>query len=387
MVKTIRILHITTHDEECGIGKYQEQFLKSMQSIVGIENTIFEYSPNRTKVMSATEFEPVLKQFSEQIKSYDIVHVQHEFSFYSKDELDKFVTEAKRQGKKVIITVHTSLHAGIPKLDLRKMISSNGVRHIVGTKRLKDYLINVHVAPMKKADLILVHNSVTANSLSKYGVNRDRILKITMPVPQLNFKLKTTEITQYLHKQPGDILFCTVGFLSENKGMKDAIEALLKLPTNFKLALIGGAHPSGANDAFCDELKTLIRQRGLEKRAYITGYIKDDDKLNALIRECDVCVYPFNQSYYAGVTSASLNNSLANYKPAITYPTKPILEMNAEMPAVVTTQSFTYSDLAYELQRLDIEQQTAIATKYAHAFAYDKQALELVGIYKRSINI
>jgi glycosyltransferase involved in cell wall biosynthesis len=164
--------------------------------------------------------------------------------------------------------------------------------------------------------------------------------------------------------------------------MRDALKALQLLPANYKLAMIGGAHPSGANDAFCDEMKALIRQLGLEKRAYVVGYIKDDDKLNALIRECDICVYPFDQRYYAGVTSASLNNSLANYKPAITYPTKPIIEMNAEMPAVITCKTFDFKELARELQNIDIKKQTAIAKKYAHAFAYNNQAAKLVNIYR-----
>lgn len=378
----LKVLHITTHDEECGIAKYQEQFLKAMKPLPEIKNTVFEYSPNKTKVMSEEEFAPVLRKFSEQLKDYDILHVQHEFSFYSKDELDKIVSEAKRQGKKVIITVHTSLHAGIPTLELKELAKKNGLRHLVGTRRLKRHAIGVHITPLKKADLVLVHNSVTADSLVHYGVKRDRVLRITMPVPQLDFKLKTTDVSRHLKPQNGDVIFCTVGFLSENKGMRDAIQALKLLPPNYKLAMIGGAHPSGANDAFCKEMQELIEELGLKDRAYISGYIKEDEILNAMIRECDLCVYPFHEPYYSGVTSASLNNSLANYTPAITYPTKPILEMNDAMPAVITCKSFDYHDLAAGIRNIDIKKQTAVAKKYAQTFAYGNEAKKLTGIYK-----
>ncbi len=381
MTKTVKVLHITTHNEECGIAKYQEQFLECLRKIHGTEHAVFEYSPNRTKVMSAAEFDPVLKQFSEQMRDYDILHVQHEFSFYSKDELDKIVNEAKRLGKKVIITVHTSLHAGIPKHGYKKLAKAH-VRQFLGSVKLKRYLLNVHVLPMKKADLILVHNSVTEGSLVKYGVPKHIIQRITMPVPTIDFKIKTAEITQKLHKQKGDIVYCTVGFLSENKGMRDAIQALTKLPDNYKLAMIGGAHPSGANDAFCKEMQQLIAELGLEKRAYISGYVKEDDRLNALIRECEICVYPFDKKYYAGVTSASLNNSLANFVPAITFPTKPILEMNQEMSAVITCDDFTYTDLVKEIRAIDLPKQTAIAKKYAEKFAYQKQAQKIAVIYQ-----
>lgn len=380
----LKVLHITTHDEECGIGKYQEQFLKAMKPLPGIENTIFPYSPNKTKVMSAQEFAPVLKQFAKQLKDYDVLHIQHEFSFYSQDELGEFVEAARQQKKKIIITVHTSLHAGIPRLDTKQFITK-GPKHFIGTRRFKQLMINAHVAPLKKADLVLVHNSVTGDSLIHYGVKRANILKITMPVPELDFRLKSTYIKQHLKPKPGDVVFCTVGFLSENKGMRDAIQALQLLPSNYKLAMIGGAHPSGANDVFCNEMKSLIKQLDLEDRAYISGYIKEDDTLNAMIRECDFCVYPFHAPYYSGVTSASLNNSLANYTPAITYPTKPIIEMNATLPAVITCKSFDYHDLATEIKNIDIKQQTAVAKKYAQTFAYGKEAKKLTEIYTELI--
>jgi glycosyltransferase involved in cell wall biosynthesis len=379
----LNVLHITTHDEECGIGKYQEQFLKAMKPIKGVKNSIFPYSPNKTKVMTKEEFAPVLKQFAKQLKDHDILHIQHEFSFYSKDELAEFVSEAKRQGKKVIITVHTSLRAGLPEPDVKQLVRKP--RTFLGKRRLKRYLIGVHVKPLQKADLVLVHNSVTADSLAHYGVRPARIQKITMPVPELDFSLKAKDVTKHLHRKPGDVIFCTVGFLSEYKGIRDAIEALRLLAPNYKLAMIGGAHPSGANDAFCREMQERIEDLGLEKRAYISGYIKNDAILNAMIRECDLCIYPFEKDYYSGVTSASLNNSLGNYKPAVTYPTKPILEMNAQMPAVVTCKSFQYTDLAHEIQTLDIEKQITVATKYAHRFAYSKQAAKLVTIYEKTL--
>lgn len=381
MAKTLKILHFTTHDEECGIAKYQEQFLQAMVKAKGVQNTIFPYSPNRTKIMSKEEFAPVLAEFAHLVKDYDILHIQHEFSFYSKDELQEIVSEAKRQGKKVIVTVHTSLHAGIPKIQL-KQLARRGVRHMVGTRRLKNYLLNVHVEPLKKADLVLAHNSVTADSLASYGVSKSRIRKITMPVPQIDFSLKSTEVTKRLKRQKGDVIYCTVGFLSATKGIKDAVKALSELPANYKLAMIGGKHPSGANDVFCDEVEGLVKQLGLSDRAYISGYVKADERLNAMIRECDICVYPFDQAYYAGVTSASLNNSLANFKPAITYPTEPIKEMNTEMPAVITCQGFDYRYLVKELETINAAKQGAVAKAYAEAFAYDKQATLLISIYK-----
>lgn len=376
----IKVLHVTTHDEECGIAKYQEQFLEAMKPLSDVINTIFEYSPNRTKVMSSEEFAPVLQQFASQMADYDVLHVQHEFSFYSGSELDQIVSEAKRQGKPVIITVHTALDAGFPTFSLREL---RRVRTLFGKTRLSQQLTQTHVVPMKKADLVLTHNSIVSRSLMKRGVKKGRIQQIIMPVPKISFEPKSQLISNRLHKQTGDVIVCTVGFLSENKGMKEAVRALEQLPPNYKLALIGGSHPSGANDAFIQELQQLIKDRRLAKRAFITGYIEDDSELNALIRECEVCVYPYSKQYYAGVTSAALNNALANHKPVIAYPTASIREMNSIMPAVVICDNFDYHELADKLLHTDLTAQAAVSRRYAEAFSYPSEAKNLADIYKQ----
>jgi glycosyltransferase involved in cell wall biosynthesis len=378
----IRILHLTTHNEECGIAKYQEQYLRGMKDMEDIENVVFEYSPNQTKNMTSREFAPVLKQFAKQLKSFDILHIQHEFSFYKHDELDGFVSEALKQRKKTLMTIHTSPDAGLPKTTAGGF-GPRSVLHRLRAKRAKQHFDHVHLKAMRRVDQIIVHNTVTLRSLVKHGVREDRITRITMPVPALSFDLKTTEIKDNLDKKNDDVIYCTVGFLSKNKGMMQAVKALTFLPDNYKLAIIGGAHPSGENNKFYDNLCDLIQKLDLKSRVYITGYVKEDEKLNALIRECDICVYPYDKIYYAGVTSAALNNAIANYKPVIAYPTQSIIDMNEEQPVVKLCDSFNYYELAREVSRIDITEQTELSKKYAAKYGYSTEAPKFLKIYQQ----
>lgn len=379
MADKLKILHVTTHDEECGIAKYQALFLKSMRSSNSVENTIFPYSPNKTKMMTPEQFAPVLSKFTDMMRQHDILHIQHEFSFYSGSELMQIVKETKRLGKKVIVTVHTSLDAGFPNHSLKEI---RQLRTFLGKRRLSRLLTNVHIRPMQKADLILVHNQVAQSSLISRGVRGKNIKLIVLPVPVLKFDKSSTLITNKLRQKKTDIIYCTVGFLSANKGITDAVMALKTLPTRYKLAIIGGSHPSGANDEFIKQVKRLIKEQNLADRVLITGYIKDDDQLNALIRECNLCVYPYDKKYYAGVTSAALNNSLANYIPAVAYPVQSIKEINANSQAVLLTKSFDYHDLADMIRHIDLKKQSELAKAYAHTFSYDNQANSLVQIYQ-----
>lgn len=103
----INILHITTHNEECGIAKYKAQFLQCMMSDSGINSKIFPHSPNVMKHMTKHEFSSVLKELKRELKNYDILHIQHEISFFYQTELRSFIETARSLRKKVIVTVHT----------------------------------------------------------------------------------------------------------------------------------------------------------------------------------------------------------------------------------------------------------------------------------------
>jgi glycosyltransferase involved in cell wall biosynthesis len=382
MSSQIRVLQFSTHDEECGIAKYQEQFIQGMSGTEGFYTEYFPHSPNKTKHMNETEFNDVLRQLIKQMESFDILHIQHELSFFKHYELRKIIDSVKRINKKVIVTVHTAPDAQhrIPKLGgLGPRSILHYARSIISSKRF----MARYVTPLNEADLILVHNQATANNLHKYGVEEQKMQVIRIPVPKLSFTTQSTEIKQQLDYQKGDIIFCTVGFLSRTKGIDHAVKALSFLPKNYKLAIIGGSHPDGGNEEIYDEISDLIERLSLKERVYITGYVKEDDQLNALIRECDICVYPFHRQYYSFVSSASLNNAIANHKPIIAYKTDTFIEVNQEIDVITFCASANYYELARDLKRLYIKKSERYSEQYARLYSYDKEAADFIHIYRQ----
>jgi glycosyltransferase involved in cell wall biosynthesis len=377
----IRVLQFSTHNEECGIAKYQEQFIDGMSGTHNFYTEFFPYSPNKTKHMSKGDLQEVLGALKKKMADFDILHIQHELSFFKHYELNKIINTAKRTNKKVMVTVHTAPAAQYeaPRLGglgprswaffLRKTISSH--------RFLKRY-----VEPLKRADLIIVHNDATRQNLISHGVSGEMIRIIKIPVPQISLNNNTTEIRDNLKRKEGDVIFCSVGFMSRMKGVSHAIRALLYLPENYKLAIIGGVHPDGGDESLYDELTDLINNLKLKDRVHITGYIKEDDLLNSLIRECDVCVYPYDKKYYSFVSSAAINNAIANHKAVVAYQTKTFVEINNEMPIVTFTRSANYYELARELKKIDIRKAEELSKKYAERYGYDKEAKEFLNIYQ-----
>jgi glycosyltransferase involved in cell wall biosynthesis len=240
-----------------------------------------------------------------------------------------------------------------------------------------------HIEPFRQADMLLVHNDFTRAALMRHGVPEERIHKLIHPVYQHEQKQTSDVITKELRKSPKDVIYCIPGFIYRVKGAKAAVKALKYLPDNYKLAIIGGVHPTSDDIKIYDKICDLIERLKLKDRVYITGFIEDDDTLDAMIRECDACVYPYDRKYYAFVSSGSLNLAFGNGMPVVAYPTESFKEVAAIADgALVLCETFAYYELARELGRLDLPKQRELSRAYAEKMAWPKMAQELVGVYE-----
>lgn len=382
MPKKIRVLHLTTHNEECGIARYQEQFIAGMHDAKDIDNVFFDVSPNVSRFMSPQEYATVLNKFEAQLRDFDILHIQHELSFYKHKELESVIGLARRMGKKVIVTIHTALDVEYKRARL-KGLNMHGLRAYAAAVKAQKNFERVHIIPLKQADLIVVHNNATRQSLIDLGFKPDCLQQIRMPVPKLSFTNKTDAIKRGLKKKRGDIILCTVGFITRSKGIDQAVRALTELPDNYKLAIIGGLHPKGGDAAYLQEINDYIKEHRLSSRVYITGFIDDDDRHNALIRECDICVYPYDAHYYSYVSSAALSNALANHRAVVAYKTLSLLELNSEIDLITFCEKPDYRELAEAIRTIDVAAKQRLAKNYAERYAYDKEAARFADIYRR----
>lgn len=385
MQNKIRVLHLTTHDEICGIAKYQEQFIEGMIHEDDIENIVFDLSPNQTRFMTKKQYKPVVKHFEEMLGKADILHIQHELAFYKHRELRTVIGLAHALKKPVIVTIHTALDVEYTKAQLQGYLPKYFINYLRQLKMQKKFE-SVHLNPLKEADLVIVHNKTTKDSLIVHGFNAEKVQIITMPIPKIEFGQKSQKIKQEMSIKDNDVLVCTVGFISKTKGIDQAVKALRVLPKNFKLAIIGGTHPDSRDGAFFDSITDYIIDNELLDRVYITGYIEDDNELNAMIRECDICVYPYDAGYYSYVSSAALSNALANRKAVIAYPTPTFYEINNNEEVIRFCKTPNYYELAREIKQLNIKKYSELASNYANKYTYDKEAVKFADIYRNFVN-
>lgn len=372
----IKVLQFSSRSSDnCGVGKYQENFVHEFDGMSDeIETKFFDSSPYKTRVMSESELNETLERLKADLEHYDILHIQHEFGLYTGDEFVRMVETAKSIGKKVVITVHLSPALAF-NFKPRGGIGPRSMVHMLRQKRLHGIFKQRHIEGFNMADLLFSHNDGTTRSLEGYGIDRKKIVQFRHPVlPITKPKTSSTEIADNLNKKPGDVIYATIGFMHKYKGIDDAVRALKFLPDNYKLAIIGGMQPISDEVNIYNDIATLLDTLNLKDRVYITGYVDDDDRLNALIREVDICVYAYNNKYYGQVSSGALNLAFANQRAVIGYPTDSFIEMNKEFGEIKLTTAAAYYELARELKRIDIKDQVTAGDRYANEYSWPKIA-------------
>jgi len=386
MNEVVKVLHFSPHDENDGIARYQEQYLKAMAGIDGVQSTFFDVTPSAFRSLSAHDQHRVLSRLKKQLKDYDILHVQHEFGLFNPGDFQKIVTVAKRAGKKVVVSLHLSPAFAIKPVKLGGV----GPRSLVLYLRQRRYskkMTTWNIEPLKTVDAVLVHDENTAVALRERGIAAERIYVLPHPVYDFPEPSKSTLIAEKLNRQKDDIIYCTVGMMHRYKGVYDAVKALKFLPANYKLAVVGGIHPLSEDLPMYNKLCDLIDSLGLKDRVFITGFVTDDNEFNGLIKECDVCVYPYDGVYYAHASSGAINLAFSNHMPVIAYPTTIFKEISETSGgAVVLTQTFAYYELARELERIDIQKQKQLSSAYAEQMAWPKVTQTLVDIYEKILS-
>lgn len=386
MEAKIKVLHLSTHNEDCGIAKFQEGIVDGLGHQRYVENVFFPISPNKLKQMQGEEFVAALNQLAKQLKDFTILHIQHEYSFFGAGQLQQIVDLAKSLGKKVLFTLHTPPHAHretTVRPSLVQMIRPRTALHTVRAKRSDERFMTDYITPLLGADMLIATSRESIASFGAYGVPAALMEVVELPVPEVDTSKKSTDITTRLNKQSGDVILSTVGFISETKGIIPAIKSLTFLPKNYKLAIIGGSHPSGQNDAFYDHVCDVIVDLHLQDRVYITGYVASDAERDALVRETDICLYPYNRAYYDYVSSAALTNAISNTVPIVAYKTKTFLEANSVVSFMNFAQSANYYELARSVQAIDSKKSKKLTEKYADIFSVKNQAKKFAAAYRR----
>ncbi|WP_447955915.1 glycosyltransferase [Vreelandella sp. EE7] len=315
----------TTWDEPCGIAQYSDHLLDAMQTLD--EATRIEvHAPTKQQVPPSSTLQVVesswQKGASPQLASAqgNVVWLQHHFAFYELDlALQQEVKQARQQGKRVYITLHTT----------RPVIDFDTSRRRVVAATLAEF------------DRVFVHTLDDLNYLKRIGLT-DNVTHMHQGVA--SDPATQTRMTQAPSNAP--IIGC-FGFLLPHKGVNTLIEAFAKLlesstlPEAATLRLVTSVRDEPSSQEELARCQRTAQRLGVTAHIeWITDFLPLDEAQKRLA-ECSVVVLPYQ--YTQESSSAAVRTAVAACPAILTTPA-PIFDEVANV--VWQTEGFEHADIA-----------------------------------------
>lgn len=354
----MRILHLTTQGEPCGIADYDgrmRHFLTEaghVSEFHRIPQWEFDFS-TRTEIVSFFD------KFIERARDFDAIVIEHEYGFFSGPFSLKFGIDnladvlEKLAGRKVVLVSHTD--PSLVKLDEWKSVSD-----YFSAKRWS--LRKLTKAINKAGVKLVVHGSIARRAWINAGVDRRQIenLYIPLELPENGANV------QLPYDGKRDVWLAMFGFIGEYKGYQTAVEALHYLPGNYRLMIIGGVHPRARNEMALEKImrfkstglwpngsmKSRPAQqsnKGFEDRVVVTGYLSADDVMRRM-RETDIVLAPYLEGGPSG--SAAVGVGLKSGKPVIASKTRSFEEIQYQSGALKMVSPGAPAELALAIEKL-----------------------------------
>ena len=310
----MKIAIVSTYKIECGIARFSEIIQKNLS--LTDEVTVLELPRHELKTsFGATKegSERFMKLLCEQLREYDAVSVQCEYSLFS-DNISLSIERIKRilaSNKNSTITLHTvinrssSADAEMPSV----------LRWIATPKNtLKRFVRSLQSTMAAKAELklfefikknnvkVIVHTEATREIL------KQRFRLIHVDCHPLCYT-SAAEKQQYIHEDcrkeltdrlcmDDDVkLIGVFGFFGNYKGFDYAIKTLARLPGEYKLLIFSGLHPNlikNSDSSQIESLLSLSKKLKVLDRVLFMGSV-DDRSLYRAIAGVDFSWLPYRE--------------------------------------------------------------------------------------------
>jgi len=347
----IKVAHVSTFDTKCGIAIYLENLLEYIEPLNrNIKHRVFPINGLR------------INQLISELREYkpDIVHVQHEWSFFPiHSRFYQLLSASKDIGATNIITWHTLFMKQTANVKMETFF------------RCIDSLVDLHVALTTKC----------IDILRSWGIDRSKIKHIPSPaypitnIPKYDARKRMLP-REYWNRK----LVLVTGFMAPHKGVTGVIDAISMLKDDdIALMCIGSAHPLSFNSNYLNSCKEYAARKNVD--IYVDTRFINDEELANYMACADVIV--FNYQHTPASTSAAARRAIAARRPVITtdtlmfYDLKSVLKVPPGSPQALAD---AIEKVLYN-KRL-VNKLIEDATRYAEEVSHERIARMHIKMYE-----
>lgn len=293
-------------EERCGIASYTRALVEPLRREGAEVDVVVVPYTDRDPAHAATTLE--------RLNRADVVHLQHEYTFWGgvapgSSSLPRYLAALKRPW---VVTAHTVFTAA----ELLRVAQETRPRQRLAKTllaALPSYRASVERAPFQGAAAVIVHTEEARDRMLRRGIRPERlhVLPAGIPEPARAPSAETLAAFHETHGLNGSKVVTLFGFITPEKGYETALDALKSLPPVVKLLVAGGARVE-REEPHVEALRAAIKERGLERRVAITGFLPDADVATAMAAS-DLVLVP----HLAANGSYSVMTALSYGKPVI----------------------------------------------------------------------
>ena len=359
----MKVVQVSTWKVPCGIAGYTEKLAASMLDS-GVQCDIIPIERERLKYMAKNEISQYFESMIEKLVAYDVIHIQHEFSFFAGAyDLDTsisifsyFLSRILKLQKLVFVTFHSepsffeeSSQGSVVKIVKKKLSESKWnllVSRLFNSKRNLNAIVHT-----KNSRRIFIDSGFNPNKIHilKQGIS---------PIPILNVSQEQKiSIKKELGFTADSIILSMFGFISHYKGYITALRALQNLPKDYYLIIIGMPHPYGTDKTLDNIIRLIndsknnpIRSNNLDERVKMTGYLELEE-LNKYYSVTNFCLAPYEPETQLS-SSAAITWALASGKPVVASKIRAFTEINEEADCFHLFTPGSARELAYQIKNL-----------------------------------
>ena len=276
---------VTSVGPNCGIAAYTRELVGALSQLVQVNVLPIE--------IGKQPVEHYVQQ-AETLNDADVIHVQHEHSFWGGilPGHSAFWEFRYLLKKPLVITAHTttSLSAMLRLKQERRPHIKLAKYYLTLKKRYRD---SIEIAPFVTGRCI-VHTEEGRRDLIERGANPEYVHTIPAGVPDplpapsggASFRQRFN-----LEDRPVITLF---GYTSPNKGYELVLEAMPLIPAPTILVIAGG--PRNPDTAvYLESLRARIATSGVGERVVYTGFLSDEDLAEAMAAS-DLALTPHTEA-------------------------------------------------------------------------------------------
>lgn len=373
---------LSTWKTVCGIADFTANYRAGLEQI-GCHADVVPIDRDAHRYLSRRELSSEFDALAEKLAAFDVVHVQHEFGFFmgeygmyeSLDNFRRVLRAAVAARRRIVVTFHTS-----PPLKG----SRSGVGSVAQEAVLRAAWRGRVIAEMKKGGAqAIVHTRFLRRSLIDTGMPPGLLRVVPHGSPPPVEQSDPIAAKNALGYKPSDRVLIIVGFVSEYKGHRVALDAMRYLPSEYQLAVVGGPHPKGNEPTFDSVLKRALRPK-LAGRIRVTGYLPIEE-LRRYLAASDIALAPYVHHELA--SSGGIAWALASGRPVVASRIPAFEELNDGARRVVLATPDAPIELARRVVQLDQDEATKSeltknSLEYIRATSWERVARKYVELYE-----